>query len=68
MPKLPECNHCLLYAQTPYLVCAVHPNGIECEHCPDFQPDANTAPEVLWEPMGASYYNGELNLPAGCSS
>jgi hypothetical protein len=62
MPKIPECDRCLLYARNPHLVCAVHPTGPNTDTCPDFREDPNTASEELWEPEGASYYNGELIL------
>ena len=62
MPKLPECDRCLLYSHNPHLVCAVHPEGPKGNSCLDFRPDPNTEPEELWEPEGASYYNGELIL------
>ena len=62
MPKLPACNRCLLYVHNPHLICAVHPTGVEGDSCPDFEPDPQTEPEELWEPVGASYYNGELIL------
>ncbi|MEP0754939.1 hypothetical protein NDA03_22235 [Trichocoleus sp. Lan] len=60
MPKIPECDRCLLYAHNPYFICAVHPSGVENDTCPNFIPDPNAEPEELWEPEGASYYNGEL--------
>ncbi|MEG4407207.1 hypothetical protein [Microcoleus sp. MON2_D5] len=62
MPKIPECDRCLLYARNPHLVCAVHPTGPNTNTCIDFREDPNTASEELWEPEGASYYNGELIL------
>jgi hypothetical protein len=62
MPKILDCDRCLLYACDPHLVCAVHPAGIETDSCPDFDPDPNLEPEELWQPVGASYYNGELVL------
>ncbi len=62
MPKIPECDRCILYARDPHLVCAVHPAGPNTDTCPDFREDPNTASEELWEPEGASYYNGELIL------
>ena len=62
MPKLPECDRCLLYAHNPHLICAVHPAGPDADTCPDFRADPNTPSEELWEPEGASYYNGELIL------
>jgi hypothetical protein len=62
MPKLPECDRCLLYAHNPHLVCAVHPLGVEGDSCLDFREDPNAETEELWEPEGASYYAGELIL------
>jgi hypothetical protein len=62
MPKIPACDRCLLYARNPYLICAVHPMGVETETCPDFDPAPDAKPEELWQPVGASYYNGELIL------
>lgn len=62
MPKIPECNYCLLYAHNPHLVCTVHPSGVEGERCLDFLQDPNAEIEELWQPEGATYYNGELIL------
>ena len=62
MPKIPECDRCLLYAHNPYIVCAVHPFGVENDTCLDFTPDPNAKPLELEEPERASYYNGELIL------
>ena len=62
MPKIHECSCCLLYARNPYLVCAVNPTGSDTDTCPDFQENPNAEPDELWEPEGASYYNGELIL------
>jgi hypothetical protein len=61
MPKIPECDRCLLYARNPHLVCAVHPTGPNTNTCIDFRENPNAEPEELWEPEGASYYNGELD-------
>jgi len=61
MPKIHECDRCLL-ARNPHLVCAVHPTGPNTDTCPDFREYPNAEPEELWEPEGASYYNGELIL------
>jgi predicted RNA-binding Zn-ribbon protein involved in translation (DUF1610 family) len=69
MPKLPDCvgvarrrHRCLLYSHNPHLVCAVHPDGPASDSCLDFRLDPNTEVEELWQPEGASYYNGELIL------
>ena len=62
MPKIHECSRCLLYARNPYLVCAVHPTGPNTNTCIDFRENPDADPDELWEPEGASYYNGELIL------
>ncbi len=60
MPKIPQCDRCLFYAHNPYLVCAVHLDGVDGNSCLDFREDPNAQAEELWEPEGATYYNGEL--------
>ena len=40
----------------------MHPTGPNTNTCPDFQENPDAEPEELWEPEGASYYNGELIL------
>ncbi|WP_260445905.1 hypothetical protein [Nostoc sp. UCD121] len=62
MPKLSECDRCLLYSHDPHLVCVVHPAGPQGDSCLDFRLDPNAEAEELWQPEGASYYNGELIL------
>jgi hypothetical protein len=62
MPKISECDRCRLYARNPYLVCAVHPAGPSTNTCIDFREDPDAETDELWEPEGASYYNGELIL------
>lgn len=39
MPKIPNCEVCLMCAHNPSLVCAVHPYGQNSDFCPDFRPD-----------------------------
>ncbi|MGB5636569.1 MAG: hypothetical protein WBM44_29950 [Waterburya sp.] len=41
MPKIAQCDRCLLYAFTPFMVCAVDPEGVSTKHCLDFRPDPN---------------------------
>ncbi|WP_414516063.1 hypothetical protein [Nostoc sp. PCC 9305] len=60
MPKLPECDCCLLYSHNPHFICTVHPNGSVADRCLDFRENPNAEPVELWEPEGATYYNGEL--------
>jgi len=40
----------------------VHRAGPNADTCPDFLENPDAEPEELWEPEGASYYNGELIL------
>lgn len=58
--KIPDCDRCLLYSHNPYLVCAVHPDGVDGNSCLDFREDPNAEPVELWEPQGATYVNDEL--------
>ena len=62
MGKIPECDRCRFNLYNPYLLCHDYPGGIESDTCPHFAPDPDAKPEELWEPEGASYYNGELIL------
>jgi hypothetical protein len=62
MSKIPECDRCLLNAHDPYIVCAVHPCGVDGDSCLDFREDPNTEPDELWEPVGAKYINNQLVL------
>nr|WP_290222520.1 hypothetical protein [Trichocoleus desertorum] len=57
--KLPECDRCIFYAHTLFLVCTTHPEGVSSNSCLDFQRDP-VAEAERWEPEGASYYNAEL--------
>jgi hypothetical protein len=60
--KIPECDRCRFNLHNPYLVCDDYPAGPEGNSCLHFAPDPGATPEELWEPEGASYYNGELIL------
>lgn len=62
IPKIPQCDHCLLNSHNPHIVCVVHPAGPQGDSCLDFREDPNAEPLELWEPEGATYYNGELIL------
>ncbi len=62
MPKIPQCDRCLLNAHSPHMVCTIHRFGVDGDRCLDFRKDFNAKPEELWEPEGATYYNGELIL------
>ena len=60
MPKIPECDLCLLYAPTPYMVCTIHPEGVSTPHCLDFRPDPDKEPQEQWSPEGYSFYDDKL--------
>ena len=62
MSKIPECDRCRFNIRNPYLVCDEHPTGPPGDSCLHFAPDPDAESEELWEPEGASYYNGELIL------
>lgn len=58
-----ECDRCQLYSGSAYLPCAVHPSGPAPDGCLDFTPNAGAIAQKddgLWQPLGASYYGGEL--------
>lgn len=60
MDLIEQCSRCQYNTRDPHLPCALHPTGVDADTCPDFESDPNAEPEELWEPEGASYYNGEL--------
>jgi hypothetical protein len=60
MPKISDCDRCSLYAHNPYLICAVHPDGVETDKCLDFRSDPNIEEQQQWSPEGYSWYGDEL--------
>ena len=60
MVKSADCDRCQLKAHSPYLVCAVHPEGVTTETCPDFQPAHEE--EELWAPEGY-FWHGDRLIP-----
>jgi len=44
MPKISDCDRCLNNAHSNYLVCAIHPDGVDGNSCPDFADDG----QELW--------------------
>ena len=60
MPKIPQCSRCLFYSHNPHIICSVHPSGVIGDNCIDFREDPNGETEELWQPDGATYYNGQL--------
>ena len=53
MPKIPDCDFCLLYAHNPHLICTVHPSGVDSDRCLDFRPDPDAEIEEKWSPIGS---------------
>ena len=60
MPKISECDRCILYSHNPHLVCGVHPFGVKTDSCIDFRLDPNFQEEEQWSPEGYSWYGDEL--------
>jgi hypothetical protein len=54
------CQRCQRYSHTPYLICAIHPSGPEGDVCWDFAPNAAAAVQERWQPVGVSFYDGDL--------
>ena len=55
MPKIPHCDRCLNNAHSSYLVCAMHPDGVDGDSCPDFADDG----QELWCP-GYGFVDDQL--------
>ena len=73
MAKIPDCDYCLFYTRSDYLICPVHPYGVHGDFCLDFRlnPDIELEfEEEQWSPEGYSYYDGELvpNRPSRYTS
>ncbi len=59
--KIPDCDRCLFYSHSEYLVCQVHPCGVHGDRCLDFRPAPNAEEEEeQWAPEGYTWYGGEL--------
>jgi hypothetical protein len=58
MPKIPDCDRCLNNAHSAYLVCAIHPEGIDGESCPDLADDGSI--NELWCPDVYTFIDDEL--------
>jgi hypothetical protein len=61
MPKIPDCDRCQFYAHDPYLVCAVHPTGVEGK-CLDFRQDPKSpaGENEHWSLGDYYWWDGEL--------
>ena len=56
MPKIDQCDRCTNNAHSPYLICAIHPDGVDGDSCPDFADDG----QELWCPDGYKFIDGHL--------
>ncbi len=59
MHKLPDCDRCLNNAHSNFLVCAIHPAGIDSQACPDFEAEILES-EELWCPDGYTFVDNQL--------
>ncbi len=59
MHKLPDCDLCLNNAHSNFLVCAIHPVGIDSPACPDFEAEILES-EELWCPDGYTFVDNQL--------
>ena len=50
MAKIKDCERCRFYAHSHFLVCALHPDGVGTNSCPDFES------AELWEPEDINAY------------
>jgi hypothetical protein len=48
--KIPECDRCRYFSHQLYFICAVHPEGVEGDDCPDFQPEPNVIDSGVIDP------------------
>lgn len=58
--NISDCYRCKFYSHNLYLVCAVHPNGVDGNNCPDFQNNSNVNVEEIWAPQGYTFVGDEL--------
>jgi predicted RNA-binding Zn-ribbon protein involved in translation (DUF1610 family) len=63
MPKLLMCDRCLFCAHDLYIVCAIHPNGVDGDNCLDFRPNPELEGKkfVDFLGMGETYENPYSN-------
>ncbi len=55
-----EEDRCLFFAHDPYLICTLHPMGVDTDECIDFRPDPNAEIEEQWSLLGYTFYGDEL--------
>jgi len=58
MNRILQCDRCQFNAHSKYLICAVHPDGVDGDRCPDFLLDPNVV--ELWSPIGFTFIDEQL--------
>ena len=53
-----QCRICQFYAHSEYLICAIHPEGISGDTCPDFLFDPKV--KEFWTPIGFTLIDVQL--------
>ena len=56
MQKLLACDRCRYFANSPYIVCSLHPGGPVGDACEDFSAIADLPKR---QPLGGGYYAGD---------
>ena len=59
MSKIPECDRCQYFVNSPYLVCGVNPYGPADDTCEDFSATDQVAIAEIRQPLGGGYYTGD---------
>lgn len=59
MPKIPQCERCLYYANNYRLLCAAHPYGPDEDTCPDFSPNLDLKGKQFVDFLGLLQQNAE---------
>ena len=59
MPKIPDCDRCQYFANSPHMVCGVNPCGPEGQTCSEFSASAENGSEDNPQPLGGGYYAGD---------
>lgn len=60
MHRLSICPTCAYHAQSPYLICTLHPTGQPLGYCPDYEAQDERPLEQDWTPDGAHYDGDDL--------
>lgn len=63
MPKIPECDRCQYFINSPYLVCGVNPCGPKGNTCDDFAPHADAGGATERNPLGGGYAGDWIPKP-----